>query len=536
MKRFIQHRRLAAACCLAACALTTSLSAEKTYDLTKATLREINGALESGNLTSERLVRLYLARIEAFDKQGPGINAVISLNPNALEEARALDAERTATGPRSAIHGIPVVVKDLIDVEGMVTTAGFTPFGDPVALRDSSVAARIREAGGILLAKVSTTNWFGQGFDDTHPIGETLNPYNTGHSPGGSSNGSGAAIAASFATLAIGTDTSVSVQSPASQTSSVGFVGTYGMVSRAGIIPRGATQDRPGPITKSVYEAAVLYSIISGWDAEDFTTFHGLGHHPTSDWGALLDDQGLEGKRIGVLREMIPEGPEFAEAVALFEQAIENLREAGAQIVDPVLTGNPNLALDTSQPRLRTAEYEKIHYTDAYLARLGANAKYPDTRAMMDAVGHERFSRSMQTAIHLEHPSVSRDYQARHRARQAFIRLIEDTRDRYDLDAFILPFSTIPPAPSEQSGNALPRPAGSGPRPGVNSLSSSLGLPAAVVPAGYIGEDLPIALQFIGGRYTDLEILKIAHAYEQASKRRKPAASTPPLPNETFRF
>lgn len=519
---------------LAAGLISTSLLPVRAadFDLTTATIKELGTAMETGALTSEELVQLYLARIEAYDKDGPKINAVISINPDAVAEARALDLERKESGPRSPIHGMPVVLKDLIDVEGMVTTAGFTPFGDPVAFRDATIVARIQEAGGIILAKVATTNWFGRGFEDTHPIGETLNPYNLEHTAGGSSNGSGAAIAASFAPLAIGTDTSVSVQNPAASTSSVGFVGTYGMVSRAGIVPRGATQDRPGPITKSVYDAAALFSVISGWDAEDMTTANGIGSHPMEDWSKSLKGATLAGKRIGVLREMFPEGEEFAENIAIIEKAIEDLRAAGAQIVDPVLTGNPNLAQDTSQPRMRTAEYEKIHYTDAYLARLGPNAVYKTTREMMDKVGHDKFSNSMVTAIDLPPPQKALEYQARYRARLAHIKLLSDTMDKFDLDAFVLPFNAVPLAYTDTSGRNPSR--GPGPRAGVNSLSSSLGLPAIVVPAGYSGDNLPMAVQFIGKPYTDQQILQIGYAYEQATNRRIATSVTPPLSGESF--
>ncbi len=532
----IAFRPALAALLLALVAASPARAAEA--DLTTATVAELNAAFAAGSLTSEKLVSLYLARIEAYDKQGPKVNCVITLNPEALAQARALDAERKAKGPRSPIHGLPVVLKDLIDVAGLPTTAGFVPFGAPVPPRDSTIVARIHAAGGIILAKVSTTNWFGNGFLDTHPIGESPNPYNLAHSPGGSSNGSGVAIAASFAPLALGTDTSISVQSPAANTSSVGFVGTYGMVSRAGIVPRGATQDRPGPLAKTVADAATLYSIVAGWDVEDLTTHVALGHHPTTDWSAELKGQSLVGRRLGVLREMVPSGEKFSEGVALFERAIEDLRKAGAQIVDPVLTGNPSLAFDTSQPRMRTAEYEKIGATDAYLARLGPGRPFRTTREMMEKVGFDKFSRSMVAALDLPSPTVSPDYQARYRARLAHIKLLTEVKERYALDAFILPFHAEPPPPLEtgpaaRSGEGE---GGGGPRPGVNSLSSSLGLPACVVPMGYAKGNLPLAIQFMGAPYDDLAVLQIAHAYEQASKRRVPAASTPPLPGEKFTY
>lgn len=518
-------------------ALAASSATAKTFNLSTATVADINEAFDAGALTSEKLVQLYLARIEAYDKQGPKLNCVITLNPKALEQARALDAERKAKGPRSPLHGVPIVLKDLIDVAGLPTTAGFTPFGAPVPPRDATIVARMHAAGALILAKVSTTNWFGNGFKDTHPIGESLNPYNLSLSPGGSSNGSGVAMAAWFATLAVGTDTSVSVQSPSSNCSVVGMVGTYGMVSRAGIVPRGATQDRPGPMGRSVYDVATLFSVMSAWDAEDLTTFHPIGHFPQGDWAKELKTATLQGKRIGVLREMIPDGPQFAEGKAIFEQAVADLRQAGAFVVDPLLTGSPNIAQDTGQARGRTAEFEKIAYTNAYLARLGAAAKYKTVEEMMAAVPKEKFSQSMHTALTLPAPDDSADYLARYKSRQAYIALLTALKQKLALDAFVLPF-TIAPAPELEGMRAPGERRGSyGAGAGVNNITSTLGLPAVVVPGGYTpSKNFPIAIQFFGDPFSDLAVLKIAHAFEQATHRRKIPDTTPPLPGETFDY
>jgi Asp-tRNA(Asn)/Glu-tRNA(Gln) amidotransferase A subunit family amidase len=521
----------------------SSHAAPKTFDLSTATLVDINDAFDAGALTSEKLLNLYLARIATYDKAGPKLNCVITLNPQALEEARALDAERKAKGPRSPLHGVPVVLKDLIDVAGLPTTAGFKPFGAPIPPRDSTIVAKMKAAGAIILAKVSTTNWFGIGFEHTHPIGESLNPYNLALSPGGSSNGSGVAMGAWFATLAVGTDTSVSVQSPSSNCSVVGLVGTYGMVSRAGIVPRGATQDRAGPMGRGVYDVTALFSVMAGWDAEDMTTFSAMGHHPQTDWSQELRTASLKGKRLGVLREMIPSGAEFDEPRAIFEQAIADLRAAGAYVVDPILTGNPNIAQDTSQGRGRTAEYEKFAFTDAYLARLGSAAPFKNTAEMMAKVGKEKFGQSMITAATLPPPDKSADYLARYAARQMYIDLIAELQTRYKLDGFVQPFTLVVPRPDSErtartEGGSGRRTGGSyGDRPGVNNLTSTTGLPAVVVPGGYTpSQNFPIAIQFLGKAHSDLEVIKLAHAYEQATKRRKPAPTVPALPGETFTY
>jgi amidase len=497
-----------------------------TFNLSTATIADINAAMDKGALTSEKLVQLYLKRIDAYDKKGPNLNAVITLNPKALDEARALDAERKRKGPRSPMHGVPIVVKDLVDVAGLPTTAGFKPFGAPVPPRDAEIVARLKSSGAIILAKVSTANWFGKGFDETHPIGATLNPYNVKHTPGGSSNGTGVAMAAYFAAAGIGTDTGGSVVIPSAYNSVVGMIATQGLVSRAGIVPRGATQDRAGPMGRSVYDLAVMLTAISGWDVEDLMTAEGIGHFPPADWPQQVAASTLKGRRIGVLSEMIPEGPQFEEGRAIFARALDDLRNAGAYVVDPVLTGI-ELRTQATSAAGRTAEYEKLYVQDAYLARLGPAAPFKSIQQMIETVGPDKFSPLMISALVLPAPATSEDYLALQRNRSMLRQLINTTLERFALDAVVLPFSAAPPPPVAGGG-------GSG--GGGNSLASNNGLPAIIVPGGYTKENLPIGVQFIGRTFDDLTLLKVAHGYEQASHRRKTPALTPSLPGERFEY
>jgi hypothetical protein len=211
----------------------TPAHSSTTFDLQTATVADIDAAIDAGALSSEKLVRLYLNRIEVYDKKGPKINSIITLNPKALEEARSLDAERKTKGRRSPLHGLPIVVKDLVDVAGLPTTAGFKPFGAPVPERDAAIVSRLKAAGAIILAKVSAENWFGRdGFGATHPIGAALNAYNVEYSPGGSSNCPGASMASWFAAVSVGTDTGGSLQMPASYNSLVGMLATQGLVAQ----------------------------------------------------------------------------------------------------------------------------------------------------------------------------------------------------------------------------------------------------------------------------------------------------------------
>jgi amidase len=302
------------------------------------------------------------------------------------------------------------------------------------------------------------------------------------------------------------------------------MVATQGLVSRAGIMPRGVTQDRAGPMARSVYDVAVVLSVIGGWDSEDLLTFTGVDHFPEPDWPARVAAAALPGKRIGVLREMIHQGPAHAEGIALFERALTDLRKGGAQVFD-VLSGLDLKVLATSAMG-RTAEYEKIPNQNAYLARFGPNAPFKTIQEMITAVGPEQFASAMNTALLLPPPDHSPDYLARLRLRFQLRSVITELCARHELDALVLPFSTLPPAKLSESGVG-----GTG-----NSLASNNGLPSVIVPGGYTSEGLPMGVQFLGAPFTDLAVLEVAHAFEKASARRISPPTTPALPGENFSY
>ena len=509
--------------------LSGSALSSKTFDLSTATLADIIEATDAGALSSEKLVQLYLKRIEAYDKSGPKINSIFFLNENAVEEAKAFDQERLDKGRRSPLHGIPIMVKDLIDVRGFPTTAGFNPFGSPIPARDAEVIRRLKDSGAIILAKVATVNWYGNGgFDpEQHPTGWTLNPYNIEYSPGVSSNGTGASIAAWFATLGLGTDTGGSVQIPSAYSSLVGMVGTQGLVSRSGIVPRGPTQDRAGPMTRSVYDAAALFSAMAGWDVEDLTTADAIGHFPESDWASILGEPTLEGKRIGVLTEMIQD-PADSEVLACFEEALEDLKDGGALIADPILTGTNLREFSGSSVTGTTHPYELVPASNAYLKRLGPDRPFDTIEEMLETAGLDMVHSRYITAMSLPSPETIKDYQARHTLRIALRELIEETINKWNLDALVLPYRTLPP-PAISTGQTH----NDGDR---NTLTSVTGLPGIIMPGGYTSKNLPIGIQFVGKRFSDLNLLRVAHGYEAASQNRKPAESVPSLPGEVFEY
>jgi amidase len=504
--------------------INSAVAAE--FDLATATLADIHAATDAGALSSEKLTTLYLARIAAYDKQGPKINAVLYLNGNALAEAKALDAERKAKGRRSPLHGVPVVIKDLVDVAGMPTTAGFKPFGAPIPIRDAGVIERLRAGGAIILAKVSTVNWFGNDGFNQHPIGATLNPYNPAHSPGGSSNGTGASIASWFATVGIGTDTGGSVQIPASYNSLVGIVATQGLVTRAGIVPRGPTQDRAGPMTRSVYDAAATLAVIAGWDAEDLGTSPGIGHFPPANLAAQLGAPSLVGKRIGVLREMFTTGPIDPEVTALFNQAVADLKKGGALIVDPVETGTNLRNASASDTSGTTHPYELVPAANAYLERLGPGRPFKKIEDMFAAAGHSTIHERYLKGMTLPSPDRSPDYLARFALKDALREAVDELMVKFKLDAVVLPYRTLPPPPG--SGTQSPG--------DTNTLTSVTGLPAVIMPGGYTAKNLPIGIQFVGRSFDDINLIRVAHGYEAISKRRASPSLTPSLPGEQFTY
>jgi amidase len=496
------------------------------FDLQTATIEDINKAFDAGALTSEKLVQLYLNRIEAYDKQGPRINAVITLQPHALEQAKALDAERKAKGPRSKLHGIPVVLKDLYDTKDMPTTAGFLPLKDSQPILDATVVARLRDAGAIILAKVNMSDWFGvpKPGDQSTVLGRTSNPYNLDLTPGGSSGGTGAALAASFAQIGLGSETGVSIRNPTSNNSIVGLAPTRGLIPRAGQVMTSFTQERAGPMARSVYDVAALTDVVAGFDAEDLLTIAAPGRTPSVSYTTFLDPNALRGARIGVFRDLFRKGPAHAEGVALVEKAIAQMKAAGAVIVDPVSTGIELLPL---LEETRTNYYEAQFSYDLYFRRLGP-----------DAVIHN-MDELLQKGGTLVKPSIVKGYQefhslmhqpdflARRDTQETLKDAVVELMDKYRLDALVHPFKSLPP-----EGHLDTQVAGKD-----NPLSSVTGLPAVLVPAGYTKkENGPIAVEFLGRPFSEPALFKLSYAYEQASKNRKPPPTTPALPGEKFEY
>jgi Asp-tRNA(Asn)/Glu-tRNA(Gln) amidotransferase A subunit family amidase len=496
-----------------------------TFDLQTATIEDINRAMDAGALSSEKLVQLYLARIAAYDKQGPNINAVITLQPKALEIAQALDRERKEKGPRSPLHGIPVVLKDLFDTKDMPTSCGFLLLKDSQPIYDATVVQRLRDAGAIILAKVNMSDWFGspKRGDQSTVLGRTSNPYNLELTPGGSSGGTGAALAAAFAQLGLGSETGVSIRNPTSNNSVVGLAPTRGLIPRTGQTMTSFTQERCGPMARSVYDVAAMTDIVAGFDAEDLLTIVAPGSTPDASYTTFLKKDGLRGARIGVFRDLFRKGDMHAEGIALIETAIEQMKAAGAVVIDNVSLG---IDLFPLLEATRTNYYEAQFSYDLYFRRLGPGAVIHNVDELLSkggdlvkpsiAKGYKEF-RSL-----MHHP----DFIARRETQETLKCEVIALMEKYRLDALVHPFKSMPPPPHLDRGVEQDNP-----------LSSVTGLPAVLVPAGYTKQQNgPIAIEFLGRPFAEPTLFKLAYAYEQVSHNRKMPPTTPALPGERFDY
>jgi len=531
MKISIPKHRTYIAALIAALALSTSVARADVLDLSTASIADLQAAMGNGKLTSEKLVQLYLARIEAYDKKGPALNTVINLNKNALAEAKALDAERKAKGPRSPMHGIPVLAKDVFDTKDMPTTGGFKPMATSQPIYDAFVIDRLRKSGAIILGKLNQSDWYGVATQGGSTLGgAVVSPYNAKKSPGGSSSGTGSAIAAWFATVGLGSDTTGSIVIPATLANLVGVSATHGLISRTGMMWSSPSQESGGPMTRTVYDAAAVLDVIAGYDAADLATQANIGKLPAQPYVSFVDKQGLKGARIGVLSEMIRKGPQHEEGTALFVKAIADFKKAGATIVEPVLTG---LDLPESQTLAGAPTFERYAAINAYLARLPATAPIRTVEEMIakggtlvkptiiESVKTGPLEHHAQLVSAMKHQQVMRD-------------AIVAAMDKYQLDAVILPYRTIVDTDAGAPPNAG---GGGGNSDGRNAIASYTGLPTIVVPGGFFASDgMPFAVQFIGRAFSEPTLIKVASGYEATSKHRKAPASTPALKGENLSF
>jgi amidase len=503
--------RLLALFCLVFAA-SRHTATQNPFDVVEKTIPELQEAMRTGALTSVQLVDAYLARIEAYDRKGPRLNSIIAVNPKARDEAAALDRERAARGLRGPLHGIPLVIKDNVDLAGMPTTAGSIAFATLFPPDDAFQVKKLRGAGAIILAKTNLQE-LASGYVTVSSMGgQTKNPYDLGRNPGGSSGGTGAAVAANLAAAGLGTDTCGSIRTPASHNALVGLRSTMGLASRDGVFPMSHSQDITGPLARTVTDVAILLDATAGVDAADPITKLGEGRAPKSFRDALKADA-LKGARIGVLRNLFGTAPEDNEAGAVVRRALDELKKQGAEVIDVAIPDYDGIMSGTS---LIDAEFKSD--INEYLSRV------PDApvRTLGDAIDGGLLHAAIDPASRTRNARVA-DAGASDGVklkREAVRRIVTAAFDEHRLDAMAYP--TMRRKPSR---------IGDGQPGSTCSLSAVSGLPALSVPAGMTNDALPIGLELLGRAFDESKLLALAYSYEQASRPRRVPFSAPALVN-----
>jgi Asp-tRNA(Asn)/Glu-tRNA(Gln) amidotransferase A subunit family amidase len=491
------------------------------FRVEEATIAQTHDALKAGRLTCRGLVEQYLRRIEAYDKNGPAINAIVVVNPEALTQADDLDRRAAKGGFAGPLHCVPIIVKDNFETIGLQSANGSLALAGFVSAKDAFQVKRIKAAGAIVLAKSNMAEWAFTPFETVSSIlpGYTKNPYALDRVTAGSSGGTAAAVASSFGAAGLGSDTGNSIRGPSSHQALVGIRSTMGLTSRAGVMPLNLLADIAGPMARSVADAAAIFQVVAGADPDDPATAAAKGRAPESYTAALVRD-GLRGARIGILRQAYERDSTDPEIVAVFMNAVEELRQAGAVIVDPARVE----ALDSIRRAAGVGPCMGFKYDiNRYLASHGDRIP---VKSLAEVVKSGRFHPSVQRRLEQandgpengpETPACKAESEYREQVRAA----VTGTMDALKLDAFVYPTWSNPP----RLIGDLNTPAGDN----SQFFSPTTGFPAIQVPMGYTRGVLPAGITFFGRAWSETTLIKLAYSYEQATHHRRPPASVPPL-------
>jgi len=482
-------------------------------------ISDLQAGMQSGDITSRQIVEGYLERIASIDCAGPRLNAVIELNPDALEIADELDRERKQGGIRGSLHGIPILLKDNIDTaDKMMTTAGSLALEGHIAAQDAFLVDRLRQAGAVILGKANLSEW--ANFRSTHSVsgwssrgGQTRNPYVLDRNPCGSSSGSAVAVAANLCAGAVGTETDGSIICPSQTNGVVGIKPTLGLISRSGIIPIAHSQDTAGPMGRSVADAAVLLGAMTGIDARDSATSSSQGK-AYSDYTQFLDKGGLQGARIGVARSFFEFHPQVDKII---EVCLETLKSLGAELIDPVEIEN---AKKLGETEIEVLTYEFKADLNAYLANLGPQAAVHSMQDLiafneqhrdkvMPYFGQERMLKAQEKG-----PLTDEAYLKALETTQRLARTegIDATLEKHRLNAIVAPTGGPAWLVDYVNGDC-----GEG---DSWSPAAVAGYPNITVPAGHVS-GLPVGISFFGTAYSEPVLIRLAYAFEQATKARR---------------
>ena len=497
------------------------------FQVEEATIDSIHAAMHSGELTCRTLVAAYLTRITAYNRSGPALNAVQNVNPGALAEADRLDATFKKSGLSGKLHCIPTLVKDQIETKDMPTTYGSAVFADFVPQRDATAVTKLKAAGAIILAK-ATMGEFANGYVGS-AFGFMRNAYDPTRVASGSSGGTGTGIAANFSAVGIGEDTGGSTRGPAAVNNLVGLRPTVSLISRYGVMPATPTRDTVGPITRTVRDTAIVLDVLAGYDSNDPLTAYAYGQVPPTYTTALTPS--IAGLRIGVIREPMdrtadPKSDDYKKVRAVMDAAIADLAKVGGILVDPIPVPSRSNAGGSPIPG-GGANYETEQAIDAYLAQHpNAPAKTLRDILLSGKVSVKR-ARELMGVLGRSTADVAYGQAqiAREETRQAWLMMLADNR----LDAVV--YATFDHQPVVIPHDIVTNPdAGEGYGRGSNrSISPTLGWPALTVPAGFTSDNLPVGMELMGRPFSEATLLKIAYAYEQATRHRKAPPVAPPL-------
>jgi amidase len=488
----------------------------------EATIAGIHAAIAAGRLTCTQLTRFYLDRIAAYDQRGPALQAIITVNPKAMEIAAEMDRSyRVSPASAGALHCIPVILKDNFNTFDMPTSGGNVSMKTSTPPADAFTVARIRKAGALILAKANMQEFARGGMSISSLGGQVRNPYDLGRTPGGSSGGTGAAIAANFAVLGTGSDTGQSIRSPASANNLVGIRPTRGLVSRAGVIPNSLTQDEVGPIARTVTDAALLLDVMAGYDPADPITAFGIGRIPRS-YAQLLSTDALKGARIGVMTKLFGTAERHAEVNRVMDGVMARMAGLGATMVRFELPEYDALA-----SAVGTSQFEARTVVDRYFAALGPDAPIKSFAELV-AAKTSAVQRTLEAEFAVVDGMNMQAYKDRTLNRDRLRLAVAKKMADLDLDAILYPLQKILVAPVTAE-EQLER---------NGTLSNGTGFPAVTFPGGFSAPTssaplgVPVGAELLGLDYTEPKLLGYAYAFEQASGLRKLPKSTPVLPNE----
>lgn len=490
------------------------------FRVEEASIADIHAALRDGRLTCRALVEQYLRRIEAYDKNGPAVNAIVLVNPRALAEADTLDARYKASGPVGPLHCIPTIVKDNFETAGLQSSNGSLTFEGYVPAADAFQVARIKAAGAIVLAKSNLAEWAFTPNETLSSIlpGYTKNPYALDRVTAGSSGGTAASVAASFGAVGLGSDTGNSIRGPSSHQALAGIRSTMGLTSRTGVFPLSLLADIAGPMGRTVADVAAVFQVVVGEDPNDPATAAARGR-TIPDYSAGLTRDALRGKRIGVLRQAYERDGTDAEVVQVFMKAVEDLKLAGAVVVDPATVEGLDAIRRPPGISCQGFKYD----INQFLAARKGRVPVEDLAAVVKGGKfHPTVQRRLEQAEQgpANGPETA-DCAAERAYRDQVRAAVAKTMEALTLDAFVYPTWSNPP----RLIGDLNTPGGDN----SQFFSPTTGWPAVQVPMGYTRGVLPAGLTFFGKAWDEANLLAYAYAYEQLTRHRRPPASTPPL-------